>query len=249
MAGHNKWSKVKHRKGAVDAKRSKIWTKIIREITVAAKLGGDDPSSNPRLRKALEDARSNNISKDTISRALAKASGNQEIDNYEELIYEGYGPSGVALLVECLTDNRNRTYGDVRSAFNKNGGNLGASGSVSFGFKKKGQMVLEKSHPQNQKLNEDILLEIGLEHGLEDVANEDETLLVTCDFEKFFLLKEELDKNSFICASAEIVMVPDNTVPVNGENAKNLLKLIDILEELDDVQNVWSNEDISDDEI
>ncbi len=249
MSGHNKWSKVKHRKGAVDAKRSKIWTKIIREITVAAKIGGDDPASNSRLRKALDDARASNISKDTISRALAKGSGNQEGGDYEELVYEGYGPAGVAIVVESLTDNRNRTYGDVRAAFNKNGGNLGTSGSVCFSFKKKGQISFDQLENQNKDINEDRLLEIGIEHGIEEVSNEENMWFIQCDPETLLVLKDAFMGAGLIPASSEIAMVPDIVVEVSGDNAKSLFKLIDALEDLDDVQHVWSNEDVNEAEL
>ncbi len=249
MSGHNKWSKVKHRKGAVDAKRSKIWTKIIREITVAAKIGGDDPASNSRLRKALDDARSSNISKDTITRALAKASGNQEGGEYEELVYEGYGPAGVAIVVESLTDNRNRTYGEVRAAFNKNGGNLGTSGSVCFSFKKKGQISFAQSEKQNKDINEDQLLEIGLEYGIEDISHEEDMWFIQCDAETLLTLKDAFSKAGLMPASSEIAMIPDTVIEVSGDNAKLLFKLIDALEDLDDVQSVWSNEDIDDAEM
>ncbi len=244
MSGHNKWSKVKHRKGAVDAKRSKIWTKIIREITMATKIGGDDPSCNSRLRKALDDARASNISKDTITRALAKGSGNQEGGDYEELVYEGYGPAGIAIVVECLTDNRNRTYGDVRSAFNKNGGNLGTSGSVCFSFKKKGHLSFDHLEKQNKDINEDRLLEIGIEYGIEDVSHEENSWFVQCDADSLLILKDAFTAAGFLPASCEIIMVPDSVNEVSGDNAKILFKLIDALEDLDDVQHVWSNEDV-----
>lgn len=249
MAGHNKWSKVKHRKGAVDAKRSKVWTKIIREITVASKLGGSDPGINHRLRKAIEDAKINNIAKDTIDRALSKANIDQDAQNFEELTYDGYGPAGVAVLVECLTDNRNRTISEVRTAFNKNGGNLGASGSVSYGFKKMGQIILEKNLPENATLNEDIIIEIGLLHGINEVNEESEIYLISCDFEKLFNLQDALADAGFITSSSSVVMVPDITVPVTGEPARILIKLIEVLEDLDDVQHVWSNEDIPENEL
>ena len=249
MAGHNKWSKVKHRKGAVDAKRSKVWTKVIREITVASKLGGSDPSTNHRLRKAIEDAKISNIAKDTIDRALSKATIDQDDQNFEELTYDGYGPAGVAVLVECLTDNRNRTFSEVRAAFNKNGGNLGASGSVSYGFKKMGQIVLEKHLPENARLSEDIIIELGLEHGIIDIKDETEIYLVSCEFEKLFNLQDALANAGFLNSSSNVVMVPDITVPLTGDPAKILIKLIEVLEDLDDVQQVWSNEDIPENEL
>jgi len=245
VAGHNKWSKVKHVKGAADAKKSKVWTKIIREISVAAKMGGTDPAGNPRLRKALDEARAANITKDTVQRALTRASGAEGGADYEELQYEGYGPGGVAILVDCMTDNRNRTIGDVRAIFNKNGGNLGATGSVLFGFKKRGQIVFEK----NAKLTEDMFLEIGLPHGLEDVIEDSDSFTLYSQPEEFLHLREAFVAAHLEPASAELAMVPDNTIMVTGDNAKALLKLIELLEEHDDVQHVWSNMDIDEKEL
>jgi YebC/PmpR family DNA-binding regulatory protein len=249
MAGHNKWSKVKHKKGAADAAKSKVWTKIIREITVAAKMGGDDQSANPRLRKALDDARAANITKDTIQRALSRSTGQGDGADFEDLVYEGYGPGGVAVLVECLTDNRNRTSGEVRSAFGKNGGNLGSTGSVAFGFKKKGRFYFDKSAKGKGELSEDRLLAIGLEAGIEDIFEEKDVFIVSCEPESFMNLKDAFTSSGLVLVSSEIEMVPDVYVPLSGDQAKAFLKLVDVLEELDDVQNVWSNEDISDEEL
>ena len=240
MSGHNRWSQIKHQKGAADAKKSKIWTKILREITMAAKLGGADPSGNPRLRKALEDGRLNNLSKEPINRALAKAAGKEESANYEELVYEGYGPAGVAVLVSCLTDNRNRTYAEVRAAFNKNGGNLSTPGSVAFGFQKKGQILLEKS--DNLNLTEDLILDYGLDAGLEDLAEEPEGFVITCQSESLLDLKEVLSKHRIQVASAEIAMLPNNPVELSEEHSTILEKIKDSLEDLDDVQKVWTSE-------
>lgn len=242
MAGHNKWSKVKHKKGAADAAKSKVWTKIIREITVAAKTGGDDPAANARLRKALDDARAANITKDTITRALQRSSGASDGADFEELVYEGYGPGGVAILAVCLTDNRNRTSGEIRAAFNKNGGNLGATGSVAFGFKKKGRFYFEK----DGKVSEDQLLGVGLEAGLEDIEEQSDVFIVSSEPEAFMTLKDAFTAAGLHPASAEIEMVPDVYVPLAGDQAKAFLKLVDVLEDLDDVQHVWSNEDIDD---
>jgi YebC/PmpR family DNA-binding regulatory protein len=248
MAGHNKWSKIKHKKGATDAKRSKVWTKIIREVSVAARMGGPDPMANPRLRKAVDDAKAANMPKENIQRAIAKASG-AEGDNLEELVYEGYGPGGVAIVVECMTDNRNRTGSDVRSAMNKKGGNLGSPGSVLFSFKKKGQIIFDKEPKEGKVANEDSLLEIGMEHGAEDVSEENDCFLVTCEPEKFLLLKDAFESAELIPSSSELCMVPDNLVKISGDSAKTLLSLIEGLEDLDDVQNVWSNMDIDDEEL
>lgn len=248
MAGHNKWSKIKHKKGAADAKRSKIWTKIIREITVAAKLGGQDPSSNPRLRKAMDDARSANMPKDNILRAAAKGAGG-EGDNMEELVYEGYGPGGVAIIVECMTDNRNRTLSEVRSAIQKKGGNLGASGSVMFSFNKKGQLLFNKESKDGAKLTEDKILELGLEHGIEELNEDNDSFVVICAPENYLNLKEVLEKNNVIAESGELTMIPDNLVKVTGDDAAKLLAMVDVLEDLDDVQNVYTNMDIDEQEL
>lgn len=245
MAGHNKWSKVKHKKGAADAAKSKTWTKNIREITVAAKMGGVDPASNARLRKALDDARAANITKDTIQRALQRASGPSEGADFEDLTYEGYGPGGVAILIECLTDNRNRTSGEIRSAFNKNHGNMGSTGSVSFGFKKKGRFYFEKS----DKVNADILMTAGIEAGLDDISEEDDVIIVSCEPDAFMPLKDAFEAVGLVADSSEIEMVPDSYIAISGDQAKSFLKLVDILEDLDDVQKVWSNEDIPEEEL
>jgi YebC/PmpR family DNA-binding regulatory protein len=248
MAGHNKWSKVKHKKGAVDAKRSKVWTKIIREITVSSRMGGSEPGSNPRLRRAIDDARSSNMPKDNILRAIAKGSGS-EGENLEELTYEGYGPGGVALVVECMTDNRNRTLGDVRTAIQKRGGSLGASGSVLFGFHKKGQFFFDKAAEGKKIANEDILLEVGIEHGLEEVKEEDDGFVVICSVENYLGLKEAFKAADLDPDSSELTMIPDNYVRVSGDNAKKLLLMIDALEDLEDVQNVYTNMDMDEKEL
>jgi YebC/PmpR family DNA-binding regulatory protein len=248
MAGHNKWSKVKHKKAAADSKRSKVWTKIIREITVASRTGGGDPQANPRLRKAIDDARSSNMPKDNIQRAVSKGSGGEGA-NLEELVYEGYGPGGVAIVVECMTDNRNRTLSDVRTAIQKRGGNLGASGSVMFGFHKKGQFFFENGGKSNYSLSEDKLLEVGLEFGIEEVAEEEDGFLVTCSVENYLGLKDAFINAGFKPETSELTMIPDNYVLVSGDNAKKLVAMIDALEDLDDVQNVFSNMDIDEQEL
>ncbi|MCA9508214.1 MAG: YebC/PmpR family DNA-binding transcriptional regulator [Myxococcales bacterium] len=248
MAGHNKWSKIKHKKGAADAKRSKVWTKIIREITVASRLGGEDPSSNPRLRKAMDDARYANMPKDNIMRAISKGVGG-EGGNLEELVYEGYGPAGVALVVECMTDNRNRTLSDVRTVIQKKGGNLGATGSVLFSFHKKGQLLFNKTTAAGQELSEDQLLEIGLEYGVEEISEDDDSFTLICEPEKYLVLKDAFEKAQIIPDASELTMIPDNVVHVSGENAKKLLSMVDGLEDLDDVQNVYTNMDIDEKEL
>ena len=246
MAGHNKWSKIKHKKGAADAKRGKIWTKIIREITLAAGLGGPDSGSNPRLRKAIDDARSSNMPKDNILRAISKGTGG-EANNVEELTYEGYGAGGVAIVVECMTDNRNRTLSEVRTIIQKRGGNLGTPGSVLFGFHKKGQLYF--SLEKNPQCSEDRLLEIGLEHGVEDVVKDEDGFLITCAPESYLNLKEACVGAGLDPDSSELTMVPSNLVKVSGEAAKNLLVMIEQLEDQDDVQNVYSNMDIDEEEL
>jgi YebC/PmpR family DNA-binding regulatory protein len=245
MAGHNKWSKVKHKKEAADAKRSKIWTKIIREITVASRMGGSEPSSNPRLRKAIDDARSSNMPKDNITRAIAKGSGD-EGENLEELIYEGYAPGGVALVVECMTDNRNRTLGEVRTVIQKKGGSLGASGSVLFGFHKKGQFYFDKSNLKNKSLTEDRLLEVGLEHGLEDVTEDKDGFVVSCSVENYLGLKQAFLDAQCVPDNSELTMIPDNYVKVGNDQAQKILNMVDLLEDLEDVQNVYTNLDLDD---
>ncbi len=240
MSGHSKWSTIKRQKGAADAKKSKVWTKILREITVAAKLGGIDPAGNPRLRKALDDARVNNLSKDPINRALAKAAGKEDSADYEELTYEGYGPAGVAVIVSCLTDNRNRTYAEVRAAFNKNGGNMGTPGSVAFGFQKKGQILLDKS--ENKNLTEDPILEWGLEAGLEELVDEPEGFVITCAPESLHGLQDALAAHKIQFASAEISMLADNPIELSPENSDILQHIVDALEDLDDVQKVFTSE-------
>lgn len=240
MSGHSKWSTIKRQKGAADAKKSKVWTKILREITVAAKISGVDPVGNPRLRKALDDAKANNISKDPIQRALAKASGKEEMADYEELTYEGYGPAGVAVIVSCLTDNRNRTYSEVRAAFNKNGGNMSTPGSVAFGFRKKGLILLEKS--ENKHLTEDLLLEYGLEADLEDIVEEPEGFVVSCSPESLLNLKEVFATHQVQIASAEVAMLADNPVDLSPENSQILGEIMEALEDLDDVQKVWTSQ-------
>lgn len=241
MAGHNKWSKIKHKKGAADAKRSKVWTKIIREITVAVRMSGNDPDSNPRLRKGLDEAKTANMPKDTINRAIAKGEGPAEGADYAELTYEGYGPAGIAILVDCLSDNRNRTSTEVRVAFNKNGGNLGSAGSVSFGFKKKGEFAFSKNKPDGTELTEDELMEVGLEAGVEDIENGEEGFIATSAADAFHSALQAFEKNGLKPLSSELAMVPDTTVSIDDSTAQKLEKIIDALEDLDDVQNVWTN--------
>lgn len=241
MAGHSKWANIKHRKARQDAKKGKIFTKVIRELTVAAK-GGPNPADNPRLRAAVDKALSENMKRDTIDKAIARGAGTADGDNYEEITYEGYGVGGVAFIVECMTDNRNRTVGEVRHAFTKRGGNLGTDGSVAYLFSRKGQISFEPG------IDEDKLMEAALEAGADDViTNDDGSYDVMTSFEDYLNVKDALLAAGFQPANADIAMIPSVTVPLDKEGAEKILGLIDMLEDLDDVQNVYTNADIPDD--
>jgi len=243
MSGHNKWSTIKHKKGAADAKRGKVFTKMIKEISVAAKLGGGDPAANPRLRTAIDKAKAENMPKDNIERAIKKGTGGMEGVTYEEIIYEGYGPGGVAVLVEVMTDNRNRTVSDVRSIFTKNNGNMGEAGCVSWIFSKKGLIAFDKGIDFEQ------LFEAAIEAGADDVAEEDEQFEVLTDPSSFIEVREALESKGFKFANAEVTMIPQTMVALEGKQAESMLKLMDKLEDNDDVQNVYANFDISADEM
>lgn len=243
MSGHSKWSTIKRKKGANDAKRGKIFTKLIKEITVAAKMGGGDPDANPRLRTAVLSAKSENMPKDNIERAIKKGTGGLEGVNYEEILYEGYGPGGVAVLVETMTDNKNRTVADVRHYFSKSGGNLGESGCVGWMFDKKGIIVVDK-----EAMSEEELMDLALEAGAEDVLEEDTTFQVITAPEEFNDVMASLDKAELKYAEASVSMVPQNTIDVAEEKtAKSLMRLLESLEDHDDVQKVHANFDIPDD--
>ncbi len=236
MAGHSKWSNIKHRKGAQDAKRGKIFTKIIRELTVAARLGGGDASANPRLRAAIDNGLSNNMPKDTIERAIKRGAGGGDEANLDEIRYEGYGPGGVAVMVDCMTDNKNRTVAEVRHAFNKMGGNLGTSGSVSYLFTKTGII----SYPSGT--DEEKIMELALEVGADDVVtNDDGSVDVLTTPEAFGKVKDALVAESSKPESDEVTMHAATTTALNVKEAGTMIKLIDMLEDLDDVQNVYSN--------
>jgi YebC/PmpR family DNA-binding regulatory protein len=239
MSGHNKWSTIKHKKGAADAKRGKIFTKLIKEISIAAKLGGGDISANPRLRTAVDKAKSENMPKDNIERAIKKGAGGMEGVNYEEVMYEGYGPGGVAVLVEVLTDNRNRTVSEVRSVFTKCNGNMGEAGCVAWMFDKKGLIV----YPNNTDFEK--LFEIAIEAGAEDVSEEDEQIEVTTEISNFLEIKDALENAGLKYDSAEITMIPQTLVKLEGKQAESMLRMIERLEDNDDVQNVYANFDIS----
>ncbi|MEE4299545.1 MAG: YebC/PmpR family DNA-binding transcriptional regulator [Pseudomonadales bacterium] len=236
MAGHSKWANIKHKKAAVDAKRGKIWTKLIREITVAAKVGGGEINDNPRLRLAVDKATGANMPKDTIERAIKRGAGGGESDNVEELTYEGYGPSGVAILVEAMTDNRNRTVAEVRHAFSKHGGNLGTDGSVAYLFEKKGVIAFAPG------ADEDAIIEACLEAGADDVeAQEDGSVQVTTTPEAFQQVKEALEAAGLEPDDAEVTMIPDTYSELDAETSETVMKLVERLEDLEDVQNVYSN--------
>ncbi|MDO9238595.1 MAG: YebC/PmpR family DNA-binding transcriptional regulator [Methylicorpusculum sp.] len=240
MAGHSKWANIKHRKAGQDAKRGKIFTKMIREISVAAKSGGGDPASNPTLRTAIDKALGANMKRDTIDNTIKKALGVQDGANYEEVRYEGYGPGGAAIMVDCLTDNRNRTVGEVRHAFTKAGGNLGTDGSVAYLFTKVGII----SFPDT--VDEDAIIEAALEAGVDDVVtNEDGSIDVMTTPENYLEVKESLIASGFVPENSEVTMQAATQANLDQNDAEKLLRLIDRLEDLDDVQNVYSNADIS----
>jgi YebC/PmpR family DNA-binding regulatory protein len=242
VSGHNRWSKIKHKKAASDAGRSKIWSKVIKELTVAARMGGGDAAGNPRLRTAIDKARGANMPNDTIDRAIKKGTGDLEGVSYEEITYEGYGPGGVALMIEVLTDNRTRAVAEVRNVLAKHGGNFGAAGSVAHIFKKRGTIVVEKS-----TIAEDKLMELALEAGAEDVRDAGEIFEVETDPAHYLTVKEALEKARVAIAHGEIGLVPSTRVPVEDEDkAKSLLKLIAAIEDNDDVQNVYGNHEIPD---
>lgn len=241
MAGHSKWANIRHRKAAQDAKRGKIFTKLIREIVVAAKEGGGEPENNPRLRAAIDKALSNNMTRDTVNRAIARGAGGEGDEGMETVIYEGYGPGGTAVMVECLTDNRNRTVSGVRHAFSKAGGNLGTDGSVNYLFDKKGVISYAPG------LDEDDVMEVALESGADDIETADDGAIdVFTAPSDFGVVKDALDAVGFEADNAEVSLVPSTKAELDADTAPKLLRLIDALEDLDDVQEVYHNGDISD---
>jgi len=239
MSGHSKWSSIKHKKAATDAKRGKIFTKLIKEITVAARMGGGEIEINPRLRSAVLAAKSENMPKDNIERAIKKGTGELEGVNYEESIYEGYGPGGAAVLVESLTDNKNRTVADIRTIFGKNGGNLGENGCVAWMFDKKGYIAVEKS-----VVDEDTLMETALEAGAEDIREDDSNYEVISAPGDFEAIKEAIDNASIPYIDAEVTMLPQNTTDLTGKEAEQMVRLMEMLEDCDDVQKAHTNADI-----
>ena len=236
MAGHSKWANIQHRKGRQDAKRGKLWTKIIREITVAARAGGPDPEANPRLRLAWDKATAANMPKDNIQRAIARGAGTGDGDNYDEIRYEGYGVGGAAVIVDCMTDNRTRTVSDVRHAFSKNGGNLGQDGCVAFMFQHVGQLIFAPG------TSEDTIMEVALEAGADDILTDDEGVVeVICEPGKFAAVKAQLEQQGLNAEMADVIMKPENEIELQGDDAIKMQKLLDALESLDDVQEVYTN--------
>ena len=240
MAGHSKWANIQHRKGRQDDKRGKVWTRVIREIMVAARLGGGDLATNPRLRLAVEKAKAANLAADTVKRNIDKATGNLEGVHYEEVRYEGYGIGGAAILVDCMTDNKVRTVAEVRHAFSKHGGNMGTEGSVVFQFKHCGQLIFAPG------TNEDQVMEIALEAGADDViAHEDGAIEVLTPYTELETVKSALEAAGLIAELAEVTMRADNAIELTGEDAQKMQKLLDVLEDMDDTQEVFHNAELS----
>lgn len=244
MSGHSKWANIKRKKGAIDAIRGKVTTKIGREITVAVRMGGGDPIGNMRLKLALTKAKANNVPKDNIQRAIQKGLGAIDGANYEELVYEGYGPAGSAVMLDIMTDNRNRTAADIRHLFSKNGGNLGETGCVGWMFKQKAVFIIDKETYSD----EENLMMLALDAGADDFKAEEDCFEITADPQDFDAIAKALEDNSIEAAESEITMVPDTTVKLAGKDAEKMQNLIDALEEHDDVQNVYSNYDVDDEE-
>ncbi|MBW1785622.1 MAG: YebC/PmpR family DNA-binding transcriptional regulator [Deltaproteobacteria bacterium] len=242
MSGHSKWSSIKHKKGAADAKRGKIFTKLIREITVAARMGGGDPDGNPRLRAAIAAAKAENMPKENIDRGIKKGTGELEGVNYEETSYEGYGPGGVAVLVDCLTDNKNRSVADIKHQFERNGGSLGEPGCVAWIFEQKGLIVLERD-----SVDEEQLLDLALEAGAEDVREEETEFEVITDPSDFEAVKQAIEDANMAYTVGEVTKIPKNTVKLEGKKARQMVNLMQALEDHDDVSTVYANFDIPDD--
>ncbi|MDM8536788.1 YebC/PmpR family DNA-binding transcriptional regulator [Desulfobacterales bacterium HSG17] len=244
MSGHSKWSSIKHKKAATDAKRGKIFTKLIKEITVAARMGGGDPEANPRLRTAILAARAENMPKDNIERGIKKGTGDLEGVNYEEATYEGYGPAGAAVYLESLSDNKNRAVAEIRHCFSKCGGNLGENGCVAWMFDKKGYIAVDKSG-----VDEEALMETALEAGAEDVREDGNVFEIITDSADFETVKATIDEAGIQTLAAEVTMLPQNTVSLTGKEAERMIRLMDMLEDCDDVQQAYNNADIPDDMI
>jgi YebC/PmpR family DNA-binding regulatory protein len=244
MSGHSKWHTIKHKKGALDAKRGKLFTKLIREMTIAARIGGGDPDANPRLRTAVDKAKGSNMPADNITRAIKKGTGELEGSTYEDMVLEGYGPGGVAILVEGTTDNRNRTVSEIRHIFSKHGGNLGGAGSVGYMFKPKGVIAIAAG-----KTTEDGLMEIALDAGADDIVTEAEGFTVYTTQQAFEAVREAIKKAGIEPDEAEVKKLADNTITLEGAKAQQHLKLVEFLDDHEDVQNVWDNSDISEKEM
>lgn len=244
MSGHSKWANIKHKKGKADAARGKITTKIGREITIAVRMGGSDPVGNTRLKLALAKAKANNIPKDNINRAIAKGAGETDGANYEEITYEGYGPAGIAVMLDVLTDNRNRTAADVRHAFSKHGGNMGETGSVGWMFKRKGIFTIDKENGYD----EDEVMMIALEAGAEDIKSMDDCFEIVTETEDYDAVEKALADNNIEVAMGEVTMVPDTMTALEGEDAEKMQKLIDMFDDMDDVQEVYTNADLPDED-
>ncbi len=244
MSGHSKWHSIKHKKGALDAKRGRMFTKLIKEITIAARIGGGDPEGNPRLRKAVLDAKGVNMPADNIKRAIQKGTGELEGGQLEEIMYEGYAPGGVAMLVEVVTDNRNRTVSEIRHVFSKNGGNMGESGSVSWMFHKKGYIAIEKS-----KADEEMLMTLAIDAGADDFQSDESMYEIYTAQEAFEDVLNKIKAKNIETVSAEISMIPQNYIKVEGKTAQQVVKLMEALDEHDDVQHVYANFDIEESEL
>ena len=244
MSGHSKWHTIKHKKGAADAKRGKIFTRIIKELTVAARSGGGDPGMNPRLRTIIAEAKANNMPRENIERAIRRGTGEEPGVSYEEITYEGYGPGGVALMIESLTDNKNRTVGEIRHLLGKYNGNLAAENSVAWMFSRKGQVIVEKS-----KADEEKLLNVALEAGADDMNDDGDAWEIVCPPETFEAVRDAVKALGIEPASAEVAMVPQNYVKLTGNEARQMLKLFEAIDDHDDVQHVWANFDIEEKEI
>ena len=244
MSGHSKWHTIKHKKSLLDARRGKLFTKLIKEITVAARLGGGDPEANPRLRKAIADAKAANMPNDTIERAIKRGTGEIEGASYEEVTYEGYGPGGVAVLIHAMTDNRTRTVAELRHLFSKNGGNLSEAGSVAWMFERKGYIVVDKTAMPEEKL-----FELAIEAGAEDLRDDEDSFEIITDPESFEAVLAAIKKAGIEPQVAEISMVPQSYVKLEGQDARQMVKLMEALEDHDDVQKVYANFDISEQEM
>ncbi len=244
MSGHSKWHTIKHKKGAADAKRGKIFTRIIKELTIAARNGGGDPDTNPRLRTIVLEAKANNMPRENIDRAIRRGTGEEPGVSYEEVTYEGYGPGGVALMIETLTDNKNRTVGEIRHLLSKHAGNLAAENSVAWMFSRKGQIVVEKG-----KVDEDKLLSVALDAGADDMNDDGSAWEVVCAPEQFEAVRDAVKGLGVSPATAEVAMVPQNYIKLVGKEAQQMLKLMEAIEDHDDVQHVWANFDVEEKEI